>query len=140
MTTMPYISDPPRTRKIHHLDGRLIVHRQTNGKSLPPFSTTPGQQLMTADLWQRVAQQADLTDRERMVCRLLFEGKTRDKIAEQLSLKPRTVRQHLENIHTKLNVHHRVDVVLRIVQLRDRILQENGKSAQSSDINGHSKE
>lgn len=104
------------------------------------FPCRPGEQLMNGELWREVSVLAQFTRREQMVCRLLFEGRTRDRIAEQLDLKPRTVRQYLENIHTKLNVHHRVDVVLRIVELRDRVLSYPLNTARSSDVNGHTKE
>ena len=57
--------------------------------------------------------------REQQVCKLLFDGLTRQKIAEQIGISNRTVRHHMEQIHIKLNASNRVGVVLRIIQLRD---------------------
>lgn len=86
------------------------------------WSENPSHQLMLPELWLQVAEIAELTNRERRVCELLFTGLTREQIARNLKVKPRTVRQHLEHIHTKLNVHNRVGVVLRVIQIRDGIV------------------
>jgi predicted ATPase/DNA-binding CsgD family transcriptional regulator len=47
---------------------------------------------------------AGLTTREVEVLRLLAQGLTYDRIAEQLIISPRTVNRHLTTIYTKLNV------------------------------------
>ena len=60
-----------------------------------------------------------MSRREQDVCKLLFDGLTRQKIAEQMDISNRTVRHHMEQIHVKLNVSNRVGVVLKIIQLRD---------------------
>lgn len=81
----------------------------------------PGSQMLTQAEWTITAQQLRLTNREREVCQELFEGNTRNAIAEHLGIKPRTVRHYMEHIHQKLAVSNRVGVVLRIIQLRDQI-------------------
>lgn len=50
---------------------------------------------------------------------MLFEGKTRGEVADELGIKNRTVRQYVEQLHTKLQVNSRVGLVLRIIQVRD---------------------
>jgi len=107
---------------------------QQNGRP-PNLSAPPGQHLMSAEQWQKVASLVQLSEREQQVCELLFTGLTRAEIAIDLQIKPRTVRQHLENIHTKLNVHNRVGLVLRVMELRDILSSENNQHrAQTSDV------
>ena len=52
-----------------------------------------------------------LTPREHEVLRLIAEGLTSREIAQQLTLSPKTVDRHRENIMAKLNLHSRVDLV-----------------------------
>lgn len=85
------------------------------------WSENPGEDLLTDDQWQEVSDALGLSYREAEVCRLLFEGRTRDNIKDELGLKSSTVRQYMENIHRKLRVNNRVGVVLRVVQVRDAL-------------------
>jgi DNA-binding NarL/FixJ family response regulator len=50
-----------------------------------------------------------LTSRERDVLGLLVEGRRSDEIATKLSISPNTVRTHIQNILTKLQVHSRLE-------------------------------
>jgi two-component system, NarL family, nitrate/nitrite response regulator NarL len=50
-----------------------------------------------------------LTDREREVLSLLVEGASGPEMAERLNLSPHTVRTHVQNLLTKLQVHSRVE-------------------------------
>lgn len=50
-----------------------------------------------------------LTDREREVLGLLVEGSSSTHIARRLSISPNTVRTHIQNILTKLQVHSRLE-------------------------------
>lgn len=60
----------------------------------------------------KAAQDGDsLTGREREVLRLIAEGMTSREIAQLLTLSPKTVDRHRENIMAKLNLHRRVDLV-----------------------------
>ena len=52
-----------------------------------------------------------LTRREREVLGLLVEGKSSQSISYSLSLSPHTVRTHIQNILTKLQVHSRFEAV-----------------------------
>jgi two-component system response regulator NreC len=53
----------------------------------------------------------DLTDREQEVLAYLAEGSSNTEIAEALSISPKTVARHRENIMAKLNLHSRADLV-----------------------------
>ncbi len=52
-----------------------------------------------------------LTDREREVLTLLADGLSNSEIGERLSISPKTVARHRENIMAKLNLHSRTDLV-----------------------------
>lgn len=52
-----------------------------------------------------------LTRRERAVLVLLGQGLEFDDIADRLSISEHTVRTHQQNLHRKLNVHSRLDIV-----------------------------
>jgi two-component system response regulator NreC len=53
----------------------------------------------------------DLTPREQEVLALLAEGDTNAEIAEKLTISPKTVARHRENIMRKLNMHSRTELV-----------------------------
>jgi len=53
----------------------------------------------------------DLTDREQEVLTYLAEGLNNDQIAQELTISPKTVARHRENIMRKLNLHSRSEVV-----------------------------
>jgi two-component system, NarL family, nitrate/nitrite response regulator NarL len=59
---------------------------------------------------------ASLTRREREVIALLAEGATGAEMAARLSLSPHTVRTHVQNVLSKLQVHSRVEAVAYAVR------------------------
>ena len=61
---------------------------------------------------------ASLTAREREVLALLVEGATGAELAARLSLSPHTVRTHVQNVMSKLQVHSRVEAVAYAVRHR----------------------
>lgn len=52
-----------------------------------------------------------LTDREHEVFTMLVEGASNQEIAESLTISPKTVERHRENIMHKLNLHSRSELV-----------------------------
>ncbi len=52
-----------------------------------------------------------LSDREIEVLRLLASGMTRDQAAKMLVLSPFTLKAHIQNIYTKLDVHSRIEAI-----------------------------
>ncbi|MCP4138834.1 MAG: response regulator transcription factor [Chloroflexi bacterium] len=52
-----------------------------------------------------------LTDREKEVLTHLAEGESNEKIAQELTISPKTVARHRENIMRKLNLHSRAELV-----------------------------
>lgn len=60
-----------------------------------------------------VAAFPQLTDREREILRLVAQHHTNAEIATRLSLTPKTVRNHVSNIFTKLQVASRTEAIMR---------------------------
>jgi DNA-binding NarL/FixJ family response regulator len=58
-----------------------------------------------------VALLRSLTSRERVVLKLLAEGKSLADIARQLDVSRHTIRTHMQNLYSKLDAHSRLDVV-----------------------------
>ena len=85
------------------------------------WAEEPGIHLINDSEWKKVSYLLAISEREQEVCRLLFEGITREEIAEKMNIKVRTVRHYLERLHTKLRVNNRVALVLRIIQVRDAL-------------------
>ncbi len=55
----------------------------------------------------------ELTERERDILALIARGRTNAAIAEALYLSPKTVRNHVSNIFTKLQVANRAGAIIR---------------------------
>jgi DNA-binding NarL/FixJ family response regulator len=56
---------------------------------------------------------AELTDREMEVLRLISQGLNNQEIAQKLFLSPKTVRNHITNIFSKLQVADRAQAIVR---------------------------
>ena len=61
---------------------------------------------------------ADLSERELAVLTLLAEGLHNREIATQLSISPRTVDRHCDNIYAKLGVGSRTEAVVRAISTK----------------------
>ena len=78
---------------------------------------------------QRRKQAADgLTQREREVALLVMQGKTNQEIAADLFITVRTVKSHITNILTKLDLRSRSQLAVWVVEtgLHERADQKNG--------------
>ncbi len=61
-------------------------------------------------------QEGTLTGQEQEIVRLMARGLTNKEIGQQLFLSPNTIKVHITEIMRKLNVKHRVEVVLRATE------------------------
>ncbi len=77
------------------------------------FSPTIARRLMTFFARPAAPTLPELTDREREVLTLIAQGRSNQQIAEQLYLSPKTVRNHVSNIFTKLQVADRTQAIIR---------------------------
>jgi DNA-binding NarL/FixJ family response regulator len=59
----------------------------------------------------------DLTEREREVLKLIAQGKSNGDIAKALVISPKTVRNHITNIFSKLQVADRAGAIIRARQV-----------------------
>jgi DNA-binding CsgD family transcriptional regulator len=59
---------------------------------------------------------APLSKRERQVLRLAARGLTRQEIAAEMSISPRTVANHLSHAYAKLEVHNRSAAVYKVAR------------------------
>ncbi len=76
-------------------------------KVLRQFTPLPGKQTPLVD---------DLTPRELEVLKLIASGLTNRQIAEELTLSEKTVKNHINNIFSKLHVYDRCQAVLYAVR------------------------
>ena len=67
------------------------------------------------DARQAVAERIfpELTEREREVLALIAQGRSNPQIAADLALSPKTVRNHISNIFSKLQVADRAEAIIR---------------------------
>ena len=57
---------------------------------------------------------APLTNQERRILQLLAKGKEPNRIASELDITPRTLRNHLHNVNQKLHTHNRLEAVMHV--------------------------
>ncbi len=81
------------------------------------FSPAIAKRLMrhfaTLSAEQMPAAFPELTDRERVILDLIAQGKSNTEIASRLVLSPKTVRNHISNILSKLQVADRAQAIIR---------------------------
>ena len=73
--------------------------------------TTAGIDRKTRDAYRTMLQR--LSNRERDVFRSLIRRKTNKEIAVELSIAEQTVRNHISEIYSKLDIHHRLELIDR---------------------------
>lgn len=91
------------------------IRAVANGEAI--FSPAIAERLMryfaTPATGQRSAAFPELTEREREILTFIAQGYTNSTIAERLFLSPKTVRNHVSNIFSKLQVADRAQAIIR---------------------------
>lgn len=103
-------------RLLHQVVGKGI-RAQYARQLLASFNRMPLQEkiIETATPWDK--KQGDLveslSERELEVLRLLAQGLTPARVAQQLVLSPNTLKAHTQNIYSKLDVHTRIEAIYK---------------------------
>jgi DNA-binding NarL/FixJ family response regulator len=93
-------------------DGEAIFSPQIAERLIHYFANPPAEQTDPGHA-SRAALFPELTDREREVLGLIAEGLTNSAIAERLVLSPKTVRNYITQIFSKLQVADRAQAIIR---------------------------
>jgi DNA-binding NarL/FixJ family response regulator len=94
-----YQLDPTVADQLKTLLSRPLAAREQSGASTP---TTPTDAIMPMDV----------TEREREVLRLIARGATNHEIAEELVISEGTVKNHISNILSRLNLRDRTQAAI----------------------------
>lgn len=88
------------------------IRAAANGEAL--FAPEIAKRLMTFFSGTRSPQIfPELTDREREILQMIAQGDNNAEIAERLTLAPKTVRNHISNIFSKLQVADRAQAIIK---------------------------
>jgi DNA-binding NarL/FixJ family response regulator len=88
----------------------------------------PGEEMLAAEEWERVAHQLQLSAREFSVAVLIFEGNSRHQIARRLHCASGTVRIYIDRLFAKLNVPDRLGMVLRVMRVHLALAAQRDRS------------
>ena len=89
-----------------------------------------GQRSVPAEEWPGIADALRLTIREWEVVVLTFQGLTRASVARELCISRHTVREYLERVHRKLDVNDRTQLLLRVIECRDLLREQENRAPQ----------
>jgi two-component system NarL family response regulator len=87
--------------------GESLLGATVAQKVMRQFSALPGKQAPLVD---------DLTPRELEVLKLIAEGRSNSEIAEELVISEKTVKNHINNIFSKLHVYDRSQAMLYAIR------------------------
>jgi DNA-binding NarL/FixJ family response regulator len=98
-----------------HDEMRRAIRAAGNGEAI--FSPSVASRMMAFFANMRPAKLPqvfpDLSDREQEILELIAQGYKNPELAEQLVLSPKTVRNHVSNILSKLQVTNRAEAILK---------------------------
>ena len=104
------VKDAPSGKILQALDlvsrGEYFLDTSIARQVVERLAELPGRQAKIAD-----AAYGSLTPREQEILRLMAEGQSKKKIADQLCISPKTVENHRANIMAKLDLHSTLEMV-----------------------------
>lgn len=89
-----------------------MVEKRTS-KELDRF-TSPAGALLSQEEWRSVAKVLGLTARQSQIAERILQAKKDKQIASELGVGISTIRMHIRHMYARLNVHDRMELVLRI--------------------------
>jgi DNA-binding NarL/FixJ family response regulator len=106
----------------HHTEMLQAIRAVAQGQAL--FGTAVASRIMRFfQTGHQLASHSDdaepfpeLTEREHEVLQLIAQGKNNSDIAEMLVISPKTVRNHITNVFSKLQVADRAEAIIRARQ------------------------
>lgn len=107
----------PRKAKEAETSGKSGEARQNGGSREAPSPNAPPEQpqanpeIRIKNRLDFIAQSHSLTQREREVLELAYQGMTNPEIADQLIISKYTVKRHMHNIFEKLDISTRMELV-----------------------------
>ncbi len=102
--------DTPMIRFVESIQAAM------NGRVVMPHRVGPVSGTRSDEERDALLLAEQLTRREREVLAMLVEGAAGDEIASRLAISPNTVRTHIQNILTKLQVHSRLQAAAYAVR------------------------
>lgn len=81
-----------------------------NSTPILPCQSTPPEQLTEEPLTPEVLALQELTNQQQEICRMLIEGHTMKRIAQELYLSQSAVKYHAQKIYQRFNVHTRAEL------------------------------
>ena len=103
----------------------LVIQQQANEREAMERAAAAAAQASLEERCAILARRCDLTPREREILILLAQNYRAPYIAEHLVVSPSTVKTHMRNLYSKLNVHSQAELLLLLDQESNSISTED---------------
>ena len=100
----------------HFVEGIVDAIRHSKCQAASIHRLNPIEWFKEASVTGYWARDRRLTPREKEILELVVSGQTMKRIADDLGIRYNTMIAHFRNIHTKLGVHNRAELVMKAVQ------------------------
>lgn len=108
-------------KQLMDLGADAVLLKQGSGQDLVASlqQVIAGRRVLPSDVRELAAQaDLDLTARELQILKLIYDGHSNSEMAEQLSLSPKTVDKHRENLMRKLGINNVAQLVRKVHDLK----------------------
>jgi DNA-binding NarL/FixJ family response regulator len=112
---------PVVLKQLTDLGADAVLLKQGGGQDLVESlqQVIAGRRVLPSDVKALAAQaDLDLTPRELQILKLIYDGRSNSEMAEQLSLSPKTVDKHRENLMRKLGTNNVAQLVRKVHELK----------------------
>jgi predicted ATPase/DNA-binding CsgD family transcriptional regulator len=110
-------AQPRQASDLNSITARLLVELSTPSMHIEVASFSPNSQADQPDAFRTQPLIDPLTEREREVLQLIANGLSNQQIAQELILSVGTVKWHIHQIYSKLNVKKRTQAIARAREL-----------------------